>query len=110
MIRLANEKDAEELSRLNQEFNGGERQPTTRIIESFNNNNELVTVAFLKDKLVGFACGQIYRSFCYSVAQGEITELYIEDHARRHGIASSLIDEYHLVPFCVISTFLLRTS
>jgi len=33
-IRLAISSDAEELSRLNQEFNGGEKRPPDKIIEA----------------------------------------------------------------------------
>ncbi|WP_244535747.1 GNAT family N-acetyltransferase [Lentibacillus halodurans] len=45
----------------------------------------------LDEEFVGFACAQSYRSFCYSSAQGEMTELYVEEKARRLGFASSLI-------------------
>lgn len=37
-VRLAFFTDAEELSRLNQEFNGGVKRPPTKIIERLNIN------------------------------------------------------------------------
>lgn len=90
-IRLATSNDAEALSRLNQEFNGGYKRPSAEIIESLNKSNELIAVAVVSGKVVGFGCAQSFQSFCYKELQGEITELYVEEAARRKGIAASLI-------------------
>ncbi|GIN56188.1 GNAT family N-acetyltransferase [Lederbergia ruris] len=90
-IRLATVSDAEELSILNQEFNGGARRPILKISESLVKSNELVAVAVRDDRLVGFACAQIFSSFCYEEPQGEITEMYVKELARRKGIATSLL-------------------
>jgi ribosomal protein S18 acetylase RimI-like enzyme len=94
-----------ELSRLNQEFNGGERVNPEIIKESIQKNSELIAVATIDDKLVGFACAQSFHSFCYLNAHGEITEMYIEKHARRMGVASLLISflEEKLLEFGVTS-------
>lgn len=89
--RLATEKDATELARLNQEFNGGENIAPENIIEHLKTSEELVVVATLDEKVVGFACGQSFHSFCYSSLVGEITELYVEKNARRLGLANMLI-------------------
>jgi ribosomal protein S18 acetylase RimI-like enzyme len=91
-VRRAVLTDAEELSRLNQEFNGGEIIAPAKIIESMNiNNNELIAVAELSDRIVGFGCAQSFYSFCYEEPHGEITELYVEEAARRKGIAVAII-------------------
>ncbi|WP_338786354.1 GNAT family N-acetyltransferase [Metabacillus sp. FJAT-53654] len=90
-VRLATIKDAEELSRLNQAFNGSARRIQSEIIQSMERSNELIAVAILNEKIVGFACAQSYESFCYRELQGEITEMYIEKTARRLGFATSLI-------------------
>lgn len=91
-VRLASSSDAEELSRLNQEFNGGEKRPRAKIIERlYKNHNELVAVAEISGKVVGFGCAQIIYSFCYEEPHGEITELYVEEAARRKGIAIAII-------------------
>lgn len=91
-VRLASSADAEELSRLNQEFNGGVLRPAAKIIEHLNiNRNELIAVAEMNGRIVGFGCGQCFSSFCYDEPYGEITELYIEEAARRQGMAVALI-------------------
>lgn len=61
------------------------------IIESLNDSAELIAVAEIGGKVVGFGCAQSFRSFCYNGLQGEITELYVAEAARRKGIATSLI-------------------
>ena len=82
IVRLASFTDAEELSRLNQEFNGGVKRPPTKIIEHLNiNRNELIAVAEISGKIVGFGCAQRFYSFCYEEPHGEITELYVEEAA-----------------------------
>jgi ribosomal protein S18 acetylase RimI-like enzyme len=90
-IRLASPSDANDLSRLNQEFNGGGQRPSADIFESLNDSAELVAVAEIGGKVVGFGCAQSFRSFCYNGLQGEITELYVAEAAQRKGIATSLI-------------------
>lgn len=90
-VRLATADDAEELSRLNQRFNGGERRPAEAIAASMGKSGERIAVATLNGSVVGFACAQCFESFCYPDAMGEITELYVEESARGMGAASSLI-------------------
>ncbi|WP_088831216.1 GNAT family N-acetyltransferase [Paenibacillus tyrfis] len=90
-VRMAMDNDAADLARLNQAFNGGELLPASGIIENMNRNSELIVVATMEGKVVGFACAQSYKSFCYQEGQGEITEMYIEQAARRKGLATSMI-------------------
>jgi GNAT superfamily N-acetyltransferase len=61
------------------------------IVESLNKSTELVAVAVNNDKIVGFACAQRFDSFCYNEPQAEITELYVEEAARKKGVATLLI-------------------
>jgi ribosomal protein S18 acetylase RimI-like enzyme len=37
------------------------------------------------------ACAQYYKSFCYTELCGEITEVYVREHARRKGLATGMI-------------------
>jgi len=91
-VRLATLSDVEELSRLNQEFNGGEKRPPEKIIESLNiNHNEIIVVAEISGAVVGFGCAQSFYSFCYEEPYGEITELYVEEAARKKGVAMAII-------------------
>lgn len=92
IIREATVTDAEELSRLNQAFNGGEKRPSAKIVERLKmNHSELVAVAEISGEIVGFGCAQCIYSFCYDLPHGEITELFVEESARRKGIAAALI-------------------
>ncbi|WP_405113410.1 GNAT family N-acetyltransferase [Paenibacillus sp. FSL K6-1217] len=91
-VRLASATDAEALSRLNQEFNGGEPRPPAQIIEHLHTNrNECIALAELNGIIVGFGCAQSLYSFCYEEPFGEITELYVQDAARRKGAARAII-------------------
>lgn len=89
-VRLAEVGDALSLYLLNSEFNGVELS-VTEIEKSLKNTNEIVAVAIINDEIVGFACGQYFKSFCYRDLVGEITELYIKEKSRRLGLATKLI-------------------
>ena len=92
MIRLANERDAQSLYRLNEAFNGSDLTTVERIRDSLcHNQQEVVVVAQQGEELVGFVCVQLKRSFCYEAAMPEITELYIEPAWRRKGLAARMI-------------------
>lgn len=90
-VRLATSNDAGDLARLNFEFNGGERRQAADIARNLNRNKELVVVAVTQNEIVGFGCAQSYQSFCYPAANGEITEMYVTEAARRKGAAAALI-------------------
>lgn len=89
-VRLANENDADILVALNEEFNGT-GMTAAEVKESLIQSNELIALAILNDTPVGFACAQSFKSFCYASAQGEITEMYVKDTARRLGLATLLV-------------------
>lgn len=89
-VRWANVQDIEYLMTLNDEFNGV-GLARSHVEHSLLQNNELIALAFLDDVPVGFACAQIFKSFCYQWSDAEITELYVKETARRKGLASMLI-------------------
>ncbi|MGC5771624.1 GNAT family N-acetyltransferase [Paenibacillus pabuli] len=89
-IRWANENDAEDLLKLNDAFNGVGTS-VEEVIDSLALSNELIALAVIDDQAVGFACAQYFKSFCYRALQGEITEMYIAEVARRRGLATLLI-------------------
>ncbi|MEK4978105.1 GNAT family N-acetyltransferase [Bacillus sp. FSL K6-6540] len=89
-IRLASPTDASVMDRLNEEFNGV-RMPLEEIKYSLEQADEIVAIAYLGDDPVGFACAQSIKSFCYGELVGEITEMYIQERARRQGLAGMLL-------------------
>lgn len=54
LVRLATINDADALSRLNLEFNGGDKRPVSEITKCLKSNNELVAVATIMDEVIGF--------------------------------------------------------
>ena len=92
MIRKANVSDAEQLSILNNEFNGKGETTTDNIRNSLvNNRQEVVIVAEESNELVGFVCVQLKKSFCYDEYFPEITEVYVKPSYRKRGTASKMI-------------------
>ena len=92
MGRIATASDAEQLRRLNEEFNGEDEITIESIIESLRNNpQEVVIVAEEDNALVGFVCVQLKKSFCYEDYMPEITEVYVMPEYRKRGIASNMI-------------------
>jgi len=92
-IREAVDGDCEGLARLNQAFNGVTQ--SSRQIEGFmhaSGSAETVLVAEDSGVIVGFACLQTLRSFCYGSPWTEITELYVAPSHRRAGVGAGLID------------------
>ena len=92
LMRLAKSSDAPELKKLNDLFNGEGCNTAEEIENSLKRNEqEIVFVAADENKLVGFCCGQILKSMCYSYNYGEITELYVIEEYRRRGIGRKLL-------------------
>jgi len=91
-IRLAQDSDSPELLKLNDLFNGEGCNSLSAIEESLNcNEQKIVCVAAESSNLIGFCCGQIFKSMCYSVNYGEITELFVLQTYRRQGVTRGLI-------------------
>lgn len=91
-VRPARPKDAAELWRLNEAFNGAGPKTVPQMEEDLAAlTNECVFVAQSGERLIGFCCCQVKRSFCYETLAVELTELYVEPQARRRGVASALL-------------------
>jgi len=91
-IRLAIVSDAPELKKLNDLFNGDDSNSVEGIEKSLKNNRqEVVFVAEKGNILVGYCCGQIQSSMCYSYEYAVITEFYVMDEYRRQGIGRQLL-------------------
>lgn len=92
MVRIATVRDAEQLSILNDEFNGKDEATIENIRNSIaNNKQEVVIVDDENGVLVGFVCVQLKKSFCYKEYMPEITEVYVNPMYRKKGIASEMI-------------------
>ncbi|MBU5672122.1 GNAT family N-acetyltransferase [Paenibacillus brevis] len=89
-VRIAVQEDIPSLIELNYLFNGVQRS-IEEVEKDFINSRETIVVALMEEQVVGFACGQIYKSFCYTDYQAEITEMYIQEYARRKGLAVRMI-------------------
>ena len=91
-VRFALPSDAPALHRLNAEFNGPGPGGFAHIERSLRENpSEIVCIAELGGSAVGFCCAQLFSSLCYETKMGEITELYVQEHARRKGLAAALV-------------------
>ena len=92
MVRIATANDAEQLSILNEEFNGKDETTVEHIKEFLlHNEQEVVVVDDENGVLTGFICVQLKKSFCYDVYTAEVTEVYVNPLHRRRGIASAMI-------------------
>lgn len=92
MVRIATEKDAEQLEILNNEFNGeGETTLENIRVSLTTNKQEIVVVDDTDGELTGFVCVQLKKSFCYDEYMPEITEVYVKPQYRRSGIARAII-------------------
>ena len=92
IIRFAEGSDAVELHSLNELFNG-DGCTNIEYIKEFleNNNQEIICVASDNGKMIGFCCGKVIKSMCYTAKHGEITELFVLKEYRKQGIAKKLV-------------------
>lgn len=91
LVREAVKEDVPFLIELNDQFNGV-RRSREEVETDLLNGREVIVVSVMEERVVGFACGQIYKSFCYAEHQAEITEMYIQESARRNGLAGMMIE------------------
>lgn len=93
-IRVAQLEDAVALAALNRAFN---EHPTTpdQIMAYLSSgwHTELVLVAEIAGRVVGFACVQFFSSVCYAQPWAELTEVYVAAASRRRGIGRALVHE-----------------
>jgi len=92
IIRKAEVRDIPCLIEMNDKFNGSGATAASMKDSLENNTSEIVLVAVEKDGAVGFICGQLYKSICYTDGfLAELTELYVREEYRRKGIAAKLV-------------------
>jgi ribosomal protein S18 acetylase RimI-like enzyme len=96
-VRLAQLSDAPELKKLNDLFNGEDSNTVEAIKKSLGENSqEIVCVACENngkaEKLIGFCCGQIINSMCYSISYGDITEFFVMDKYQQQGVGKQLVE------------------
>ena len=92
IIRIATPDDADSLAVLNNEFNDS-NIPASEIAASLvGANTETTVVAEVEGSLVGFACMQIMRSWCYRGSWATLVELYVQPASRRHGLGRQLVE------------------
>ena len=87
-IRPAEPRDASEFAELSRRFNGSAGR-----LEKCDRDSERVIVAEVGGKLVGFACVQIVRSVCLDSPWAELTELFVDQASRHHGVGAALVAE-----------------
>ena len=94
MIRLAHPKDAEALAKLNQDFNNSPATAdSVRSDLQKGTGSEIVLVAEVDNKVVGFACVQMLTSVCYPEPWAELMELYVDPAYRQQGLGGALVQE-----------------
>lgn len=91
-IRLATAADAPALAWLNAAFNSVQISPE-RMAEQIVRCSgiESALIAYHDDQAVGFACLRLIPWLCYDVMYAELTELFVVEAFRRHGVASALV-------------------
>lgn len=87
-IRPAERRDSEGFSELNRRFNGCAGE-----LEARDERTETVIVAEAEGKLVGFACVRVNRTVCSASPSAELTELFVDEASRRHGVGTALVSE-----------------
>lgn len=92
IIRAAVPSDADELCRLNRAFNGSDTATAGHIRAQLHDSGfEHCIVCEHDGTLIGFICGICFHSLCYRAPSAQITELFVQEDARRRGIASALL-------------------
>lgn len=89
-VRIAKIDDVNELFELNASF---ENTTTLELMKQSlsENDNEIVCIATVDGKAVGYACGLIVKSMCYSRARADIETVYVKEKYRGQGIGKALI-------------------
>jgi ribosomal protein S18 acetylase RimI-like enzyme len=100
-VRLAHISDAPELKKLNDLYNGEDSASIEEIKRTLEENTqEIVCVASEingnESELVGFSCGQIIKSMCYTILYGDITEFFILEKHQHQDIGKQLIKQMEI--------------
>ena len=93
-IRLAEPKDATFLAALNRDFNDSATTPEqiARQLQE-GTGTEVILVAEINGRVVGFACMQMMTSICYPNPWAELSELYVHPSHRRCGLGRALLQK-----------------
>lgn len=91
VIRRAALRDAATLSALNKKFNGVSIPVPTVRSSIRRKGTETIFVAELEGRVVGFGCVQITSSFCSERKKAELTDIFVAEPGRRHGVASIML-------------------
>lgn len=84
------EEDVAAFIRLNAAFNGVTLTPA-QVRVNLQTAIDKVVLAELDGRVCGFACVQIWKQVCYVELVAEVTELFVESEARRHGVGRALM-------------------
>jgi ribosomal protein S18 acetylase RimI-like enzyme len=91
-VRIATATDAAALSRLNAAFQGsGDDAATLAVRLAEPGLTERALLAEVDGRAVGFAGLRVSPGLFYAEPRAELTELYVEPEARRHGVGRALI-------------------
>jgi ribosomal protein S18 acetylase RimI-like enzyme len=91
-VRIATATDAAALSRLNVAFQGsGDDAATLAVRLAEPGLTERALLAEVDGRAVGFAGLRVSPGLFYAEPRAELTELYVEPEARRHGVGRALI-------------------
>ena len=100
-VRLAQVSDALELKALNDLFNGEDSAAIGTIEKALKENTQEIVCVAVKtneneSKLVGFCCGQIIKSMCYTILYGDITEFFVIEEYRYQDTGKHLIKQMEI--------------
>ena len=93
IIRKAQLHDIHDLLKMNKILNADGCSTAEHMKASLENNqSEIVFVAIHNGAAIGFVCGQLHPSICYSDGMlCEVSELFVYEEYRRMGIATKLL-------------------
>jgi ribosomal protein S18 acetylase RimI-like enzyme len=93
LYRLADSNDASKFKRLNDLFNGPDKNSIENIQKYLGKiDTEIVFVVEYEGNLIGFCCCQLIKSVCYNRYSFELTEIYVDENYQKKGIGRGLID------------------
>lgn len=98
IVRLAEYTDAAQLASLNRAFNESDIS-VQQIADYLANcpNHEKTVVVDVEGELAGFACLQVYRSWCYADPCAELTELFVKPEYRRRGFGQAMVSSLETI-------------
>jgi len=97
-IRKAQPHDVPDLIKMNKILNADGCSTAEHMKASLENNqSEIVFIAVHSDVAIGFVCGQLHPSICYSDGMlCEVSELFVYEEYRRMGVATKLVKQLEM--------------